>query len=64
MFRCMNCGELLRWNSDFTAKEMYGENEPDGITSICSCDKCEIDYEVTIYDEYEEIKVMIYIDEE
>ena len=64
MLRCINCGKPLRWNSDFTTKEVYGEDEPDGITTICSCDKCEIDYEVTVYDEHEEIKVMIYIDEE
>ena len=55
MLRCMNCGESLRWNSDFTAKEIYGEDEPDGITTICSCDKCGFDYEITVYDEYEEI---------
>ena len=60
----MNCGESLRWNSDFTAKEIYGEDESDGITTICSCDKCGFDYEITVYDEHEEIKVMIYIDEE
>ena len=64
MLRCMNCGKPLRWNSDFTAKEIYGEDEPDGITTICSCDKCGFDYEITIYDEHEEIKVMIYINEE
>ena len=29
----MNCGKPLRWNSDFTAKEIYGEDEPEGITS-------------------------------
>ena len=45
-------------------KEIYGEDEPDGITTICSCDKCRFDYEITVYDEHEEIKVMIYIDEE
>ena len=64
MLRCMNCGESLRRNSDLTTKEIYGEDEPDGITTICSCDKCGFDYEITVYDEYEEIKVMIYIDEE
>lgn len=64
MFRCMNCGESLRWNSDFTAEEIYGEEEPEGITGIYSCDKCGIDYEITTYEEYEEIKVMIYINEE
>ena len=64
MLRCMNCGKPLRWNIDFTAKEIYGENEPDGITTICSCGKCEIDYEITVYDEHEEIKVMIHINEE
>ena len=60
----MNCGESLRWNSDFTTEEIYGEDEPEGITGIYSCDKCGFDYEITVYDEYEEIKVMIYIDEE
>ena len=39
----MNCGESLRWSSDFTTKEIYGEDEPDGITTICSCDKCGFD---------------------
>lgn len=64
MLRCMNCGEPLRWNSNFNTKEIYGEDEPEGITSIGTCGKCGFDYEITVYDEHEEIKVMIYIDEE
>lgn len=64
MPRCMVCGEPLRWNSDFNTEEVYGEDEPKGITSIHSCDKCNIDYEITTYEEFEEIKVVFYINEE
>lgn len=64
MFKCMKCGKPLRWNSDFTSEEIYGEDEPEGITGIYSCDECNIDYEITTYEEFEEIKVMIYIEGE
>ena len=64
MFSCMNCGEHQRWHSNLNSKKIYGEDEPEGITSIGTCDKCRFDYEITVYDEHEEIKVMIYIDEE
>lgn len=64
MFKCMKCGKSLRWSGNFTSKEIYGEDEPEGVTTIRSCDECNIDYEITTYEEFEEIKVMIYVSEE
>lgn len=60
MFRCMCCGEKLCWSGDFTIKEVYGEEMPDGITGIYSCDKCELDYEVSTFEDSDEIEVKFY----
>lgn len=64
MFKCMKCGESLKWSGDFTNEEIYGEDEPEGVTGIYSCDECNINYEITRYREFNEIKAMIYINEE
>lgn len=64
MFKCMRCGKSLRWNGDFTNEEIYGKDEPIGVTGIYSCDKCNTDYEIATYQESNEIKVMVYVNEE
>lgn len=64
MFRCMSCGEELGWVGDFTTKEMYGEEKPDGVTGIYSCGKCELDYEISTFDDSDAIEVRFYEVEE
>lgn len=64
MFKCMKCGKSLRWNGDFTNEEIYGKDEPKGVTGIYSCDECNINYEIATYQESDDIKVMVYVNEE
>lgn len=60
MFRCMSCGEELVWLGEFTTKEAYGEEKLDGVARIHTCNKCELDYEISIFKEKDEIEVVFY----
>lgn len=64
MFRCMSCGQRLGWIGDFTTKEMYGEEKPEGVTGIYSCGNCELDYEISTFNDSDKIEVEIYEVEE
>jgi len=47
MWLCGQCNHVLRWNADFTFEEV-GIYDKEGISSIYSCSKCDIDVEVNI----------------
>ena len=60
MFRCMSRGEELVWLGEFTTKEVYGEEKLDGVARIYTCNKCELDYEISIFKEKDDIEVVFY----
>lgn len=62
MFKCVICGRELGWQSDFNLNEVYPDEAEydDGVVGIYSCEKCEVDYEITTYAEQEHIKVILY----
>lgn len=64
MFRCMSCGKELVWVGAFTTKEMYGEEKPEGVTGIYTCGDCGLDYEISTFEESDEIEVKLYEVEE
>ena len=66
MFRCMSCGEELAWLSDFNLDEIHPEEAVDdnGVVGIYTCNKCELDYEITTYENQDHIRVRFYETEE
>ena len=64
MFRCMSCGKQLGWIGDFTTEEVYGEGVPDGVTGLYTCGDCELDYEISTFNDSDEIQVRFYEVEE
>lgn len=64
MFKCMSCGKQLGWVGNFTTKEVYGEEKPEGVTGIYTCGECELDYEISVFEESNKIEVRFYEVEE
>lgn len=64
MFRCISCGSRLVLVGDFTTKEMYGEEKLEGATGIYTCCDCGIDYEISTFEDSDEIEVIFYETEE
>lgn len=60
MFRCVSCGRQLGWVGDFTTKEVYGEEKADGVTGIYSCYECGLDYEISTFEDSNEIEIILY----
>lgn len=63
MFRCTSCGEELINIGAFDLEEIYPEEkvgDEDGVVGIYACEKCELDYEITTYENQDHIKILMY----
>lgn len=63
MFKCMSCGKELGWCSDFNLDEVYPEEVEEyegGCVGIYQCGHCDLDYEITTYNNSDDIRVIFY----
>lgn len=63
MFKCFICGKPLGWIGDFNLDEVYPEEVEEyegGVVGIYGCGHCNLDFEITTYNNTEKIKVIAY----